>query len=389
MTKSRTFVSVVLIAAVAAGGYYGWTRYHSGQQTAAAAGAKKAAPAVQVSIAPVQKADFPVYLTGLGTVQGFNTVLVRTRVDGQIDKVAFKEGQIVNAGRPAGRDRSPALSRRRSIRPRPRRPRTRPTSPTPISICSATPSSASSPPSSRPIPSAPPSRADGADRSRRCGDLQRPDPARLHPGQIADHGRRRPAPGRHRQHRQRLHPDRHRHDRPDRADRGDLHRARRAAALHQRGQAAGALKVIAITTDGKKPLAEGTLAVVNNQVDIDQRHHPPQGGVRQQGPRAVAGPVGLDPAAGQDAEGRHRGSRRRDPARHQRPLRLCGQRGQQGRTAQGQGQPVDRRTLGDRGRPDAGTTGDHGGPVQGFSRARWSATAVASSDPAQAKVKPE
>jgi multidrug efflux system membrane fusion protein len=98
MTKSRTFVSVVLIAAVAAGGYYGWTRYHSGQQTAAAAGAKKAAPAVQVSIAPVQKADFPVYLTGLGTVQGFNTVLVRTRVDGQIDKVAFKEGQTVNAG---------------------------------------------------------------------------------------------------------------------------------------------------------------------------------------------------------------------------------------------------------------------------------------------------
>ena len=58
----------------------------------------KARPAVQVSIAPVQKADFPVYLTGLGTVQGFNTVLVRTRVDGQIDKVAFKEGQMVKQG---------------------------------------------------------------------------------------------------------------------------------------------------------------------------------------------------------------------------------------------------------------------------------------------------
>ena len=47
---------------------------------------------------PVEKADFPVYLTGLGTVQGFNTVQVRTRVDGQIDKVAFKEGQIVKEG---------------------------------------------------------------------------------------------------------------------------------------------------------------------------------------------------------------------------------------------------------------------------------------------------
>src|SRR6202171_450038 len=48
--------------------------------------------------APVEKADFPVYLTGLGTVQGFNTVVVRTRVDGQIDRIAFKEGQLVNQG---------------------------------------------------------------------------------------------------------------------------------------------------------------------------------------------------------------------------------------------------------------------------------------------------
>src|SRR5438552_12468211 len=37
-------------------------------------------------------------LTGLGTVQGFNTVQVRTRVDGQIDKIAFQEGQLVNQG---------------------------------------------------------------------------------------------------------------------------------------------------------------------------------------------------------------------------------------------------------------------------------------------------
>ena len=57
----------------------------SNQEAAAAANTKKAAPAVRVSIAPVQKSDFPVYLTGLGTVQGFNTVTVRTRVDGQID----------------------------------------------------------------------------------------------------------------------------------------------------------------------------------------------------------------------------------------------------------------------------------------------------------------
>ena len=60
--------------------------------------AASARPAVPVKIAPVEKADFPVYLTGLGTVQGFNTVLVRTRVDGQINRIAFKEGQFVKEG---------------------------------------------------------------------------------------------------------------------------------------------------------------------------------------------------------------------------------------------------------------------------------------------------
>src|SRR5207245_5002824 len=56
------------------------------------------APAVPTSIAPVQKADLPASLSGIGTVQGINTVQVRTRVDGQIDKIAFTEGQIVNQG---------------------------------------------------------------------------------------------------------------------------------------------------------------------------------------------------------------------------------------------------------------------------------------------------
>ena len=100
MKKSRTIVWVVVIAAVSAAGYFGWQRYHRAHQAAeAAASAKKSARnAVRVTIAPVQKSDFPVYLTGLGTVQGFNTVQVRTRVDGQIDKIAFTEGQLVKQG---------------------------------------------------------------------------------------------------------------------------------------------------------------------------------------------------------------------------------------------------------------------------------------------------
>ncbi|MDA9412331.1 MULTISPECIES: efflux RND transporter periplasmic adaptor subunit [unclassified Bradyrhizobium] len=100
MKKSRPILWIVIIAAVAAGGYYGWQRYQAAEAGKAQTAQKGAprAPAVPVSIAPVQKTDFPVYLTGLGTVQGFNTVQVRTRVDGQIDKIAFTEGQIVKQG---------------------------------------------------------------------------------------------------------------------------------------------------------------------------------------------------------------------------------------------------------------------------------------------------
>ena len=99
MKTSRTISWILVLAALSGAGYYGWQRYQ-GADAAKRADAQKMArpPAIRVSTAPVQKADFPVYLTGLGTVQGFNTVQVRTRVDGQIDKVAFKEGQIVNQG---------------------------------------------------------------------------------------------------------------------------------------------------------------------------------------------------------------------------------------------------------------------------------------------------
>src|SRR5260370_7983954 len=99
MTTSRTIRWVLRVAAVGLLGYFGWQQYHRVDQASATNNAQKSARnAIRVTIAPVQKTDFPVYYTGLGTVQGFNTVLVRTRVDGQIDKVAFKEGQLVNAG---------------------------------------------------------------------------------------------------------------------------------------------------------------------------------------------------------------------------------------------------------------------------------------------------
>jgi multidrug efflux system membrane fusion protein len=99
MKTSRTIGWIVLIAVLGGAGYYGWHRHQEGLQQAE--NAQKAAarrPAIPVSMSAVEKTDFPVYLTGLGTVQAFNTVVVRTRVDGQIDKIAFQEGQTVKQG---------------------------------------------------------------------------------------------------------------------------------------------------------------------------------------------------------------------------------------------------------------------------------------------------
>src|SRR5881392_915825 len=98
MKKSRTIRWILLILAVALAGYYGWYRFHAAETAATAQKAAPKALPVRVSIATVEKADFPVYLTGLGAVQAFNTVVVRTRVDGQIDKIAFQEGQSVKQG---------------------------------------------------------------------------------------------------------------------------------------------------------------------------------------------------------------------------------------------------------------------------------------------------
>jgi len=101
MKAPQTIRWLVLISAVAVLGYFGWQRFHEHDAATKAQQSSAASPrvaAVPVTVAPVEKTDFPVYLNGLGTVQGFNTVVVRTRVDGQIDKIAFKEGQLVNQG---------------------------------------------------------------------------------------------------------------------------------------------------------------------------------------------------------------------------------------------------------------------------------------------------
>ncbi len=112
----------LVLAVIAAYGLYapqavdGWSpglgalahRYHEqiwGKATQAAATASRdqtrplegVAP-IAVSVTPAKRADFPIVLESLGQVQPYNTVLVRARVDGEIIKIGFKEGQIVQQG---------------------------------------------------------------------------------------------------------------------------------------------------------------------------------------------------------------------------------------------------------------------------------------------------
>jgi multidrug efflux system membrane fusion protein len=65
---------------------------------AKAAARAKAQAAIPVVVAEAQIGDFPVYLTGLGTVTPLSTVTVRSRVDGELVSVNFREGQLVKQG---------------------------------------------------------------------------------------------------------------------------------------------------------------------------------------------------------------------------------------------------------------------------------------------------
>jgi multidrug efflux system membrane fusion protein len=98
----RRWPLVVALLAVVLGGYLGWWYfYDNGTGTSASDDAKTGTPkpaAIPVTVAQVQTADFPVYLNGLGTVEPYDTVTVSSRVDGEVTKIAFKQGQMVKQG---------------------------------------------------------------------------------------------------------------------------------------------------------------------------------------------------------------------------------------------------------------------------------------------------
>src|SRR5580704_8432078 len=87
-----------LIAGVAGLGMLGLAAWHWTQEPAKAQAPPPAPPAIPVQVATASQADVPIEETGLGIVQAFNTVTVKVRVDGELQKVTFTEGQMVKPG---------------------------------------------------------------------------------------------------------------------------------------------------------------------------------------------------------------------------------------------------------------------------------------------------
>jgi multidrug efflux system membrane fusion protein len=91
----KRVVAIALAGVALAWGVHWYTTHGSATHDTSA---KTADAPVPVDVATADRRDFPVFLNGLGVTQAWNTVTIRVRVDGQIDKIGFKEGQMVKQG---------------------------------------------------------------------------------------------------------------------------------------------------------------------------------------------------------------------------------------------------------------------------------------------------
>jgi multidrug efflux system membrane fusion protein len=106
-SKARWWLWILILGVIAVAVWYFRGARSSSQAADSAApgtaakgrsGADAGGFVVPVIVATAQRGDLPVYFNGLGTVTAFNTVTVRSRVDGQLISIAFKEGQFVHEG---------------------------------------------------------------------------------------------------------------------------------------------------------------------------------------------------------------------------------------------------------------------------------------------------
>ena len=92
--RSRTFLALMIAALLGPVG----CRSSAPEKAKNAGRAGAGPPPVPVMVATVTRQDVPIFLTGLGSVQAYNTVTLKTRIDGQIMAVYFREGQEVHKG---------------------------------------------------------------------------------------------------------------------------------------------------------------------------------------------------------------------------------------------------------------------------------------------------
>lgn len=90
--------ATILALLAAAGGYYFYQAGRQHQENADSRPNPYENAPVSVAVALTRQGDLPIYLSGLGTVTPLHTVTVRSRVDGELIRVAFTEGQAVKQG---------------------------------------------------------------------------------------------------------------------------------------------------------------------------------------------------------------------------------------------------------------------------------------------------
>src|SRR3954465_9607321 len=105
MRTAKIMIGLVAVAALAVGGYYYW-QWRMAPSPTAAAGASKggfggaggAPTRTPVVASAVTQGDIDIIVNGLGTVTPLRTVTVRARVDGELMRVLYQEGQLVKEG---------------------------------------------------------------------------------------------------------------------------------------------------------------------------------------------------------------------------------------------------------------------------------------------------
>jgi len=93
--SSRVGAAAVVVGLACAGAFF--LQHTHRPQASAMAAIEEGVPVIA---AVAQAQDVPLFVRGIGTVQAYNMVVIKTRVDGAIVKVSFTEGQDVKAGDP-------------------------------------------------------------------------------------------------------------------------------------------------------------------------------------------------------------------------------------------------------------------------------------------------